>query len=942
MALIRINRQQYDPNLRDINISGHNASNDAGATNTSLRSSLTALRPPQPKVLTLTPDLTELPEKLEKARDALRYIDASCERSTWIMVGMTLHDFEPDIDDTAFELWDAWSATSEKYPGSKETRQIWGSFKPKAEGRGVTLGSLFRIAKQNGWVPPVPTPSDPPLKRLEREWNSFSSEGESEYFQKKGLPIPENAKFGRDSGGPFVAFMLENFDEELRGILRTYNDGVKRLAKDSQKNGNFISIQFTFSGRWTHSEQERDDYERSQRIYICEGVATALSVDLATQEEPVFIVAAVDCGNLEAVTQVICNAYPRTTIVICGDDDRENLHNPGRHHAEKAARQHGCLVAFPKFKHYDGKNTTDFDDLRRLEGPDEVRRQIKAAEAPPPLERLEDVPEEGQVAWAKQRVEDLVERTKQDAGAPFVPETLKMLALLREQEPTEWARIRQGLCSKATVSMGDLEQAMGKHGKQDPHGSAKSEEASHESVIEEINREFAVVFNKGDLCVLREHEDGTISLTGKQDLIDWYARHPPVMVGEKPINRARYWFAHSDRREYVGITCDPRGTPDRYFNLYKGRAVIPEPGDCSIYKELVFEVICAGNQELGDYVWRWLAHMFQKPGEIPGTALVLRGAQGIGKDTFTGTVGKLLGTHYLMITGHERLTGRFNGHLANALLVYCNEAVWGGDRRQAGVLKSLITDPDQLIEYKGREPFTLPNFKRFVFSSNENWAVPRDLDDRRFLVLDVSAKRKEDHVFFGKLHDQITAGTLLPALLHELLDTDLTDFNVRRLPDSPYGLDMKFQSLDSVGQWWFECLRNGEIEIVGRNNDRIKLVGWEREVGTLYIERQRMRDDGYLHWCKNQGVKHPMSDNLFGKRLRQLCPEMPEERRTENGERKRYDRFPSLAECRRHFETAAKTSKIEWPEPYLSEEKERQRSLDGINASLLSKMGIKV
>jgi phage/plasmid-associated DNA primase len=63
----------------------------------------------------------------------------------WIAIGQSLHS----VDDTLLDAWDEWSKQSEKYKEG-ECHRRWLSFS-KEGGRGI--GSLFHLAKENGWTP---------------------------------------------------------------------------------------------------------------------------------------------------------------------------------------------------------------------------------------------------------------------------------------------------------------------------------------------------------------------------------------------------------------------------------------------------------------------------------------------------------------------------------------------------------------------------------------------------------------------------------------------------------------------------------------------------------------------------------------------------------------------------------------------------------------------
>ena len=71
--------------------------------------------------------------------------EAADDYDIWITIGQSLHS----VDDTLLDPWDEWSKQSSKYKEG-ECHRRWLSFS-KAGGRGI--GSLFHLAKENGWTP---------------------------------------------------------------------------------------------------------------------------------------------------------------------------------------------------------------------------------------------------------------------------------------------------------------------------------------------------------------------------------------------------------------------------------------------------------------------------------------------------------------------------------------------------------------------------------------------------------------------------------------------------------------------------------------------------------------------------------------------------------------------------------------------------------------------
>ena len=106
---------------------------------------------------------------------------------------------------------------------------------------------------------------------------------------------------------------------------------------------------------------------------------------------------------------------------------------------------------------------------------------------------------------------------------------------------------------------------------------------------------------------------------------------------------------------------------------------------------------------LYDYVLNWISNIIQHPGMKNETALVIKGLQGIGKNTFTDVVSELLsGYSVANVTEMQELTGNFNSVVENKMLIVLNELKNCGDERMANfnALKSIITDKTIRINEK--------------------------------------------------------------------------------------------------------------------------------------------------------------------------------------------------------------------------------------------------
>ena len=91
-----------------------------------------------------------------KVESALAMISADCSYDDWIRVGMAIH---AELGDGAMHVWDYWSSRGCKYKGGQDIESHWRSFKAGAIGG----GTLFKMAMDAGWRPPV-SPKQPPQR----------------------------------------------------------------------------------------------------------------------------------------------------------------------------------------------------------------------------------------------------------------------------------------------------------------------------------------------------------------------------------------------------------------------------------------------------------------------------------------------------------------------------------------------------------------------------------------------------------------------------------------------------------------------------------------------------------------------------------------------------------------------------------------------------------
>ncbi len=445
----------------------------------------------------------------------------------------------------------------------------------------------------------------------------------------------------------------------------------------------------------------------------------------------------------------------------------------------------------------------------------------------------------------------------------------------------------------------------------EPPEEDKAPDEIYAREIEELNRTYAMVDMGSKTCILCECKDPVfgrpdIALKSIPDfkwlLVDQRIPNPDRGRGQrKDISISQVWLESPKKRKYKGIVFDPLVSDNGYYNLWRGFAVEPKEGDWDLYRDHLYYVICGGREDIFFYVMAWMADAVQNLGKKrPGTSIVLRGEQGTGKGCFVTIFGRIFGNHFLHITNQGQLTGRFNAHLKNAALVFCDEGIWAGDRSAEGVLKGMVTEDVIQIEPKGRDPFAVKNHIRLIIASNNEWVVPAGMHERRFCVLDVANDHRQDREYFTKIFEQMDEKGGTSALLYDLLDLDISPVDLRAIPRTAALFDQAIHTLPSAKKFWFELLRRGTVFC--DDSDWNSLVS----AGALH--------SSYLEFARNHGDRFPMIDKQFGKEIRQLCPSVNRVYRTVEmgGKREWFLDLPGLDQCRNDFSEAIGGMNINW------------------------------
>jgi hypothetical protein len=396
----------------------------------------------------------------------------------------------------------------------------------------------------------------------------------------------------------------------------------------------------------------------------------------------------------------------------------------------------------------------------------------------------------------------------------------------------------------------------------------RAKEYAVDPFLEQMNSQFAFIETAGTNSIVEEVMDNDGGGLDRSRLVHFSFQNIQqrfnnrmVKIGEddngipKFDELGKWWLKHPERRQYHRITFAPEKVIPNVYNLWKGFACEAIPGDCDLFLGHLRDNLCSGNQEYYDYLIGWLASMVQFPARPGEVAIVLRGGRGTGKSFFAREIGKLLGRHYLQVSQAHHLTGNFNAHLRDLVLLFADEAFAARDKKHESVLKTLITEESLTIEAKGQNVINAPNYIHLIMASNDKHVIPAGEMERRFFVLEVGEGQQQNTAYFKAIADQMENGGS-EALLHFLRSYDLEGFNVRKAPETKALQEQKELSMNYTDRWFYAKLQEAEI-LPGLMFGERCLVSALRE--DYYQEMQNTRafsplDKGQLgKYCVEQG-----------------------------------------------------------------------------------------
>ena len=618
-------------------------------------------------------------------------------------------------------------------------------------------------------------------KKAESVWKKLLTEGDCEYLRRKAV-ANHGGRFS--AKGAFIIPLLDTTGR-IHG-LQFILDKVKHREEIAKRDGK--DKQF-----WPPGLSKKSHFHLmglpADVLLITEGYATGASLHEATGL-PVAI--AFDAGNFPSVADALKKRYPQTKFLFCADDD-----------------------AFSRCKHCQKpvkvNESSECQDCKKPHGKENAGQKYAEIAA---------LAVNGRVIAPK--------FADENARWEYYCKNQGKLTDFNDLHITDGLHTVRSQIEATLFGFGWSVTV--KAGAVNTRGGGGNDEKHISKPIayaEELLDRYALVYGMGGM------------------LFDYYKHMRISMIDMKQLctrpDISRGWQESLERKvvdaEQVGF--DPtEKNPDIICNTWAGWPTQPKQGDCELLLDLLM-YMCGNEknqQEVYDWVLKWLAYPLQHPGAKMKTTVVIHGGQGTGKNLFFDAVLKIYGK-YGRVIDQSAIEDKFNDCFSGKLFMLADEVVARSDLYHVkNKLKGLITGDRIRINPKNMAAYEETNHVNMVFLSNERMPVVLEQDDRRHMVLWTPPKINNPTFYKDIAHEIANGGSA--ALHYFLLNLDLGDFNPDTKPVMTVAkLELQDLSRDSVTQFYAEW-NGGHIlgvsPIPALSDDVFKL---------------------YLEWCKREVVK---------------------------------------------------------------------------------------
>lgn len=279
----------------------------------------------------------------------------------------------------------------------------------------------------------------------------------------------------------------------------------------------------------------------------------------------------------------------------------------------------------------------------------------------------------------------------------------------------------------------------------------------------------------------------------------FYDFHSRTLIKQEALNRA--WMHHyvrppagtallrrPDLIRADTMTYIPGAAPVTTWkgltviNLWrKDTTIVPEKGDA---KRWVDHLHWLMEKKDAEHFLMWCAYLLQNQQTKINHALLIGGAQRIGKDTLLDPLKRYLGSYNVSEPSAEELKETFTDYLHHKKLVIFQECQNFDKLNVENKLKPMLASPPDTLRVRlfGQGFYETPNLVQCIFMSNHRNALKISKGDGRYYPIWCDPEEPKTATYYTDLYNWLENENGYGKVIHYLLNLDVSKFQHKAPP----------------------------------------------------------------------------------------------------------------------------------------------------------------
>ena len=270
----------------------------------------------------------------------------------------------------------------------------------------------------------------------------------------------------------------------------------------------------------------------------------------------------------------------------------------------------------------------------------------------------------------------------------------------------------------------------------------------------------------------------------------------------------------------------PLKQPEDVYNIFTGfevQSINNITYDETSIKPILKHISYLVNHEPANinYFLNWLANIFQTPGKLTNTAIIIKSAEGVGKNILFNFMKSIIGEEYCIGTADPERDcfGNFNNLLMNKILINLNETKQEDTGKYIELIKSYITENKLQLKLKNKDSLTVNNFIRWIFFTNRELPIKLPKGQRRFWGVESDSSMANNKEYMTNLATACESSVAKFSFYTYLMNRDISQFDfINNRPHTNFTAQMESAGSDKI-QEFLQHLKETHADVIAQNNN---------------------------------------------------------------------------------------------------------------------------